>query len=209
MTGRSERHPQGTLDLEVIERALQKFQRLPAKRAGRAAAVAIALTRTSDGAWCFPLTVRASGLRSHPGQFALPGGHVSAGESAREAAARETEEEVGLTAGTWRRHYLLDDYVTRSGSVITPVVLLGDAPTSALQPNPTEVAQAFYVPLDALGAVEPSAPYDDINRAFALHVGAHLVFAPTGAILLQVRDLVLEGRTTRVQDVGEPIFAWS
>jgi 8-oxo-dGTP pyrophosphatase MutT (NUDIX family) len=201
--------PQHLYDLHAIERRLQTFQRLPASRAGRAAAVAIALCRDSDGAWCFPLTVRASGLRAHPGQYALPGGHIASGESAWETASRETEEEVGLAAGQWRRHHLLDDYITRSGSLITPVVLVSDTPLAGLQPNPTEVASAFYVRMDALGAVEPLAAYDDTNRAFAIHVAGHLVFAPTGAILLQFWDLVREGRTTRVQDVGEPMFAWA
>lgn len=123
---------------------------------------------------------------------------------------RETEEELGLAAESWQRHYLLDDYLTRSGHVITPVVLLTDRPAAQLQPDPGEVADAFYVRLGELGAVEPRAAYDDsANRAFAIHVGPLVIFAPTGALLLQFRDLAIAGKTTRVQDVGEPVFAWA
>jgi len=200
----------GSADLPSIEARLRAFSRRSAQVTGRAAAVAIALARSSSGEWCFPLTLRSSRLRVHAGQYALPGGRMSAGESALQAAVRETSEEVGLGERQWQSHYLLDDYVTRSGHIITPVVLVTDQTAARLRPNPAEVHQAFYVPLSGLGAVEPRAAYDDSACvAFALHVGPRLIFAPTGAILLQFRDLVLEGKTTRVQGVGEPVFAWS
>ncbi len=199
-----------THDISAIEARLQAFERRAAQQPGRAAAVAISLLQVADGVWSFPLTVRSSGLRVHAGQYALPGGRISPGETALDAAARETAEEVGLPESLWHRHYLLDDYVTRSGHVITPVVLVGDAPAPELRPNPAEVRDAFYVAMGELGAVEQRAAYDDSgDRAFALHVAGDLVFAPTGGILLQFRDAALRGVTTRVQQVGEPVFAWS
>ena len=89
------------------------------------AAVAITLLPAEVGAGSagFLLTRRAEGLRGHGGQWALPGGRCEAAESAPEAALRELAEEVGLTLSAADVLGVLDDYPTRSGYLITPVVL--------------------------------------------------------------------------------------
>lgn len=71
------------------------------RRGARHAAVnTILLHRGKE--WNLPFVLRSPDLRSHPGQVGLPGGRVEPGESAAEAALRETEEEIGVPAGGLR-----------------------------------------------------------------------------------------------------------
>ena len=112
-------------DLEACVRAhLAAHDRSSVPLDGRRhAAVAVTLVDDDDGAPCFLLTRRAPRLTSHAGQWALPGGRVEPGESAIEGALRELAEEVGLSATPDQVLGCLDDYPTRSGYVITPVVV--------------------------------------------------------------------------------------
>ena len=69
------------------------------------------------------LTRRSLQLRKHAGQWALPGGRMDPGETAEQTALREMAEEVNLTLNAHAVLGRLDDFVTRSGFVITPVVI--------------------------------------------------------------------------------------
>jgi 8-oxo-dGTP pyrophosphatase MutT (NUDIX family) len=178
--------------------------------AHRPAAVAVALCTDANGVDCFLLTRRASRMRNHAGQWALPGGRVDVGETVEEAARRELEEELGISIGAADVLGLLDDYETRSGFVITPVVVwAGDAPE--LVPNPAEVARAYVVPVAELD--RPDAPrFVSIPESPRLVVQmpllGHLIHAPTAAVLYQLREVILRDRHTRVADLEQPVFAW-
>src|SRR4030081_318675 len=126
------------------------FARLePGDRTGlKRAAVAIALVDAGDssGGTALLLTLRASGLRAHSSQWALPGGRCDAGETPVAAALRELHEELGLELKPDDVLGMLDDYPTRSGYLITPVVAW--APDSAkLAPNPAEVRSVHRIAL--------------------------------------------------------------
>src|ERR1700704_2082850 len=127
------------------------FARLPASEPAPAlkrAAVAVALTQTGDtsSGTALLLTLRAAGLRAHRGQWALPGGRCDEGETPVMAALRELHEELGLELGTGDVLGLLDDYPTRSGYLITAVVVW--APKCAvISPNPEEVASVHRIGL--------------------------------------------------------------
>src|SRR3954452_10326532 len=135
------------------------FTRLPSDdtAALKRAAVVIALTRgEADAGTSFLLTRRAAGLRSHSAQWALPGGRCDAGETQAQAALRELHEELGLELGEDDVLGLLDDYPTRSGYLITPVVAWA-ADSATLTPNPAEVRSVHRV---ALADVEHPAAFD-------------------------------------------------
>ncbi|WP_207062176.1 CoA pyrophosphatase [Motiliproteus sp. SC1-56] len=100
-----------------------------------------------DDALTVLLTRRTEHLRHHPGQISFPGGRLEAHDGGPVAAAlRETQEEVGLAPERVRVLGLLDDYITRTGFVVTPVVGLIEPPVR-LKLDPGEVAEVFEVPL--------------------------------------------------------------
>src|SRR5205823_3041381 len=88
--------------------------------------------------------------RRHPGQMALPGGRVHAGEGVEEAALRELAEELGLAVPPEAVLGLLDDFDTVSGFTITPVVVWSGADAGLLRPSEDEVATPFLVPVSIL-----------------------------------------------------------
>jgi len=178
--------------------------------AHRPAAVAVTLCTDADGVPSFLLTRRARRLRNHAGQWALPGGRVDEGESVEDAARRELAEELGVVVAAADVLGRLDDYQTRSGYVISPVVVwAGDNPT--LVPNPDEVARAYMVPVAELD--RPDAPRfvtipESTRPVVQMPLLGHLIHAPTAAVLYQLREVVLHGRHTRVADLEQPVFAW-
>jgi 8-oxo-dGTP pyrophosphatase MutT (NUDIX family) len=175
----------------------------------RAAAVAVVVLDDPERGPGVLLTRRTSRLRDHPGQFALPGGSVDAGEDVVTAARRELDEELGLALAADAVVGLLDDYPTRSGFVITPVVLVASGAVADLEPSPDEVSELFHITLDELD-VDPyylTIPESD-RPVVQMPLIGHRIHAPTAAVLLQFREVALHGRTTRVDTLEQPVFAW-
>jgi 8-oxo-dGTP pyrophosphatase MutT (NUDIX family) len=162
------------------------------------------------GGAAFLLCRRASRLSRHAGQWALPGGRIDPGESAIEAALRELDEELGVRLRPSSVVGWLDDYATRSGYRISPVVLWGGA-DPAVTPAPDEVLAVYRIGLHALLTSEPrlvSIPESD-RPVLQLPLGNDLIHAPTGALLLQLREVALLGHAgERVGGYEEPLFAW-
>lgn len=175
-----------------------------------AAAVAFVLVADTLGRACFVLTRRAPKLKDHAGQWALPGGRVDSGESPTQTALRECREEVGLALEADAVLGLLDDYPTRSGYVITPVVVWG-GPRCPLVPNEQEVAEVYRIPLAELDHPEiprlSGIPESDRPVIAIPLLGTH-IHAPTAAILYQGREVAIHGRHTRVDHYEQPLFAW-
>lgn len=174
-------------------------------------AVAITLVDAGDGSGetAFLLTRRTPTLRAHSGQWALPGGRCDAGETIEEAALREMREELGVALTPDQVLGVLDDYPTRSGYAIAPIVAwLED--TSALAPNPQEVASVHRIRLDEIGredAVEFLSIPESDRPVIRLRFGGSQVHAPTAALVYQLRELAA-GRVTRVDELEQPVFAW-
>ena len=172
------------------------------------AAVAIALTAEA-GETALLLTRRAAGLRAHRAQWALPGGRCDAGETQVQAALRELHEELGLALSPDAVLGRLDDYPTRSGYLITPVVVWAEN-GGAIAPNPQEVASVHRIGLDEIELAEAFdfvAIPESTRRVIRFHFEGRLIHAPTAAMIYQFRE-VLAGRATRVADLEQPVFAW-
>ena len=189
------------------------FKRAPADAVAPAlkrAAVAIALTGTETGTGTtFLLTRRAASLRSHSAQWALPGGRCDPGETQVIAALRELHEELGVELGEGDVLGLLDDYPTRSGYLITPVVVWVGA-NAAIAPNPAEVASVHRIALEEI-EVEDAFSFTSIpesaRRVIRFRFRGQHIHAPTAALIYQFRE-VLAGRNTRVAELEQPVFAW-
>jgi 8-oxo-dGTP pyrophosphatase MutT (NUDIX family) len=157
------------------------------------------------------LCVRAAKMNRHAGQWALPGGRIEDGESVEAAALREVAEELGLSIDPSRVLGRLDDYGTRSGFVISPIVVGGGADVE-LVPDPREVAHVLRVGLHELCRADSprfvSIPESD-RPVVQVPIGRDLIHAPTGAILLQFRWVAIDGQAgARVNEFEQPVFAW-
>ncbi len=205
--------PFGDVTRKLVAQRCAAFSRLPgdASPTLKHAAVAITLVDTDDGAGetALILTGRVSGLRSHGGQWAMPGGRIDPGETPVAAALRELAEEIGLVLMPGDVLGMLDDYPTRSGYLITPIVVWGGQ-HPPLRLNPQEVASIRRIALADI-AREDAIEFDSIaeseRRVVRLNVKGRTIHAPTAAMIYQFRE-VLAGRDTRVADLEQPVFAW-
>lgn len=163
------------------------------------------------GGASFVLCRRSAGLNRHASQWALPGGRLDDGESPVDAALRETDEEIGVRLGPDAVLGVLDDYATRSGYVITPVVVWG-GPEVEIVPHPGEVLAAYRIGLHELSRDDSprfvTIPESD-RPVVQVPLGGDLIHAPTGALLVQFRWVALDGRIgERVHEFEQPVFAW-
>ena len=197
-----------------MEARLSRFTAASARTGElRLAAVAILVAPRKDSHDAGVLiTLRPTRINRHSGQYALPGGRLDEGETPLQAAIRETREELGLTLTEADLIGTLDDYPTRSGFAMIPHVFWC-ADTSAMQPDPSEVAQVHSLPLSELDSddiplldLKPHSEHPVLS-AFFPTLG-HTVYAPTAAVLYQFREVAVRGLDTRVAHYDQPEFAW-
>ncbi|HET7526387.1 MAG TPA: CoA pyrophosphatase [Burkholderiaceae bacterium] len=209
----------------LLRQRLARFDVRTIEPAGRRrAAVAVTVTEAGFGAevqgtpvherWsdatALLLTRRAASLSAHAGQWAMPGGRIDDGETSEQAALRELVEEVGLSLTTDTICGRLDDYATRSGYVITPVVVWA-GPARELTPNADEVASIHRIPASEM--LRDDAPLlNHVKGAehpvLRMPVGERWIAAPTAAFIYQFREWCLLERDTRVAHFDQPVFAW-
>lgn len=174
------------------------------------AAVCVILTDDGEGGAALVLTLRAKHLSAHSGQYALPGGRIDSGESTVDAALREAREEIGLELAPEAILGWLDDYPTRSGYLITPIVVW--APDdAAMSANPAEVAEIYRVHLAELsrpGSPEFVAIPESDQPVIRYPLLGTLIHAPTAAVIYQFIEVAVHGRATPVAHLEQPVWAW-
>jgi len=142
------------------------------------------------------LTVRSHEVEYHKGQISLPGGAVDGTDTdIIMTALREAEEEVGIDRSTVEILGRLDDRVTVSDFLVTPIVgALRQRPV-ALTPSPFEVAEILEVPirhlLDSSNRVdEQRVRNGEVEMRPAYDFGRHHIFGATARILADLLDLL-------------------
>lgn len=196
------------LERAVAADRVERFERRTVDVPGSAAAAVVLAVAEKDGRQGIWLCKRPPTMRRHAAQFALPGGRLDPGEDHITAGLRELDEELGVQLPPESVLGTLDDYPTRSGFVITPIVCWAEQyqePT----PNPAEVSQLFFVTFAELG-VEPrflTIP-QSARPVIQLPIVDALVHAPTAAVIYQFAEVVLRDRHTRVDEFEQPVFAW-
>ena len=187
----------------TVEENLRRFELRSSARSQAPAAVSIVIMNRHDGVPVVPIFQRPASMSRHPGQMALPGGRLHQGEDVEQCALRELAEELGLTL--YRQDILgrLDDFDTRSGFTITPVVVWSGAHPETLRPSSDEVARLFLVSAPELRSAVEAASRVPPER-FSLELPEVEVFAPTAAMLYQFSEVALDGRSVRVADFHQP-----
>jgi 8-oxo-dGTP pyrophosphatase MutT (NUDIX family) len=197
------------LDKATVAARVISFPRVGVDRPDlKQAAVAVCVTEP-DGVPALLLTRRNAAMRAHAGQWALPGGRREPGETPVDGALRELAEEVGLRLDRSHVLGLLDDFVTRSGYVMTPVVCWAGPVTEPLTRSVAEVAEIHQIPLTDLD-VDPrliSIPQSDAPVIQLPLLGGYL-HAPTAAIVHQFCRIACRDTVERVAHYEQPLFAW-
>jgi len=144
------------------------------------------------------LTVRTPDLPSHAGQIAFPGGKIDPhDETPLAAAVREGEEEIGLDRRLVDPIGYLDLYLTFSGFRILPALVRID-PNYALTINPSEVAEAFEVPLSFLmepaNHAQKTREWRNIQRTYLeMPYGERYIWGITAGILRNLYERIYAG----------------
>lgn len=171
---------------------------LPPQMPLRPAAVLVALVERRDGPQVL-LTRRTEALRHHAGQIAFPGGRIEPDDASPVAAAlREAREEVGLCDSLSSPLGYLDPFVTITGFHVFPVVATvrgGFVPV----PDPSEVAEAFEVPLgfllDPANVQAHDVPFEGRRRrVLEFRWGGHRIWGATAAMLVNLRQRLEQER---------------
>lgn len=158
------------------------------------AAVLVPLFRKGED--CHLLfTKRSDQVKYHKGEISFPGGGVDEEDSELERTAlREAFEEIGLREDDVQIIGVLDDIVTSTEFIVTPIVGLFLYPYP-FKVSEAEIAELIEVPLASL-LDEDCFSEREILRGdrkevvYAYQYGNHIIWGATARILKQFLDLI-------------------
>lgn len=164
------------------------------------AAVLVPLFR-KDGDCHLLFTKRSEEVKYHKGEISFPGGVVD--EEDRElihTALREAREEIGLKESDVQIIGVLDDIVTITEFIVTPIVGLFPYPYP-FKVSEVEIAELIEVPLASLLKKDCFSEREifrggEREIVYAYEYGKHIIWGATARILKQFLDLITStGRT--------------
>src|SRR4030065_1139278 len=146
-------------------------------------------------------TKRSEQVKNHKGEISFPGGVVDEEDSELvNTALREAFEEIGLKESDVQIIGILDDIVTITEFIVTPIVGLFPYPYP-FKVSEAEIAELIEVPLASL-LDEDSFSEREIFRGgqkeivYAYEYGKHIIWGATARILKQFLDLIPSPGTT-------------
>lgn len=189
-----------SLTVEEVRRALAAHRPSSVDNpALRRAAVLVPLYQQEGEIWLL-LTRRTDLVAVHKGQISFPGGAVEPGDAdAREAALRETWEELGIRPEDVEVLGQLDDVTTVvSGFVIRPYVGRIPHPYD-LRPAQEEIAEIIPAPLGFFLdprnlRTEPREREGRRELVYFYDYGPHVVWGATARILHRFTSILLGER---------------
>ena len=146
-------------------------------------------------------TKRSDQVKYHKGEISFPGGVVD--EEDKElinTALREAFEEIGLKENDVQIIGVLDDIVTITEFIVTPIVGLFSYPYP-FKVSEVEIAELIEVPLAFL-LDEDCFSEREISRGsereivYAYQYGEHIIWGATARILRQFLDLITLSKNT-------------
>ena len=110
---------------------------------------------------------RAKDLRTQPGEISFPGGKLEKGESFRQAAIRETMEELNISRNNINVLGEMDYLISYSNMEIHSFLATIDGvEVDEIFPNPGEVDHIFTVPLNFFLENEPNGYYLEMETKY-------------------------------------------
>ncbi|MGZ6202606.1 MAG: CoA pyrophosphatase [Thermodesulfobacteriota bacterium] len=152
-----------------------------------------------DGDCHLLFTKRSEQVKYHKSEISFPGGVVD--EEDRElinTALREAHEEIGLKESDIQVIGLLDDIVTITEFIVTPIVGLFPYPYP-FRVSEVEIAELIEVPLSFLLNKECLSEKTILRGGqdevvYAYQYGEHIIWGATARILNQFLDLISSER---------------
>ena len=176
--------------MPLVSKTVQRSVARKEAKGARAAAVLVPLCEIGGELSCV-FSVRSSQVSTHKSQVSFPGGHRESGETAVEAALRETSEEFGRA---FSRGFVAVDtcapVLAITGTVVTSVVgcrsePLDDLAAVAADVSEAEVSEVFALPLTHLldDAHREVRDYPQRGRLPVFHGGPEEIWGLTAYIL--------------------------
>jgi 8-oxo-dGTP pyrophosphatase MutT (NUDIX family) len=154
------------------------------------------------GADCHLLfTKRSDHVKYHKGEISFPGGGVDEEDlEPIRTALREAHEEIGLKEEDVQIIGILDDIITITEFIVTPIVGLFPYPYP-FKVSEVEIAELIEVPLSSLLHEECFSEREIVRSGqkeivYAYQYEKHLIWGATARILKQFLDLIPSTRDT-------------
>ncbi len=136
------------LDRSIIKTKLQNRYKTIIDVKNHNAVLMPLFYNSNSSEWLVVFQLRSSTIPTQPGEISLPGGKIEQGETAKQTALRETNEELGILdhhISIWEE---LDQLITPFNMSISSFAGEIHVPLKDLKINPDEVAEVFTIPLN-------------------------------------------------------------
>jgi 8-oxo-dGTP pyrophosphatase MutT (NUDIX family) len=186
--------------IEQIRKKLSSRQRKVIEHPPFSHAAVLVPLFQKDGDCHLLFTKRSEEVKYHKGEISFPGGVVD--EEDRElinTALREAHEEIGLKEGDVQIIGLLDDIVTITEFIVTPIVGFFPYPYP-FKISEGEIAELIEVPLAFLLSEDCFGEREILRGGrnevvYSYQYGKHIIWGATARILKQFLDLISSSRS--------------